>query len=499
MIYARKQTARWTVPYVKGVDRNQTTLFPESIDDYIASDNAVRVIDAYVEQLDMVKLNFNYAKAPGVGRPPYNPKALLKLYLYGYLNRTRSSRRLEHETKRNVEVIWLLEKQQPDFKTIADFRKNNKKALKEIFKDFNNLCKKWELYGKETVAIDGSKFKASNSKKNNYNKKKLERQKKYLDEKIDRYLKELDENDELEKADRKPSAEEIEKRIEELKNRKTRFEDLEKELETSGQNEISTSDPDARLMSNGKGGVEVSYNVQTTVDAKHKLICDFEVTNEPNDSGKLSQMALRTKEILEVDKIDALADKGYFDADCLKTCVENEIRPYVSKQKRANGTGNKNYFADRFRYVPENDHYICPAGVVLARGRARKDKNGELSGYDYGSAKTCKGCPVREHCTKSANGRRIHRHKEQDFLDSIALKSKEDYARYKQRQMIVEHPFGTIKRGWDAAYFLTRGIESVTTETALTYLAYNLRRAINILGVEELVQRLQESGKPVLV
>jgi len=486
------------MPYIKGVDRHQTTLFPESIEDYITSDNPVRVIDAYVEQLDMGALKFNFATAPSVGRPPYDPRIMLKLYLYGYLNRTRSSRRLEHEAKRNVELLWLLEKQAPDFKTIADFRKNNKIAIKEIFKDFVRLCKEWDLFGKETVAVDGTKFKASNSKKNNFSKKKLERHKKYIDEKIDRYLDELDKNDALEKEDRQPSTEELEKRIEELKRRKTRFEDLEKELETSGQSEISTVDPDARLMNNNNNNVDVAYNVQTSVDHKHKLICDFKVTNEPNDLGKLSPMALRAKEIFEVEKLDVLADKGYYETKCLKTCVENKIRPYVSKQKRGNRTGDKDFYADKFSYDKQKDVYICPAGEELKYARTRTTKKDGLVGYDYRNFKACQVCKEKARCSSSEKGRSIYRCKDQDFLDSLDLKSKEDFARYKQRQMIVEHPFGTIKRWWDGSYFLTRGLGNVSTETALTYTAYNFKRVVNILGVEEIVRRLQEREKSVL-
>lgn len=486
------------MPYVKGVDRNQTTLFPESIEDYIAEDNPVRVIDIYVEQLDMSALKFNFATPPSVGRPPYNPRIMLKLYLYGYLNRIRSSRRLEHEAKRNVELLWLLEKQAPDFKTIADFRKNNKKALKAIFKDFVQLCKQWDLFGKETVAIDGTKFKASNSKKNNYNKKKIERHKKYLDEKIERYFEELDECDELENEDRQPSAEEVKKRIEELKKRKTRFEELEKELEASGQTELSTVDPDARLMNNNNS-VDVAYNVQTTVDAKHKLICDFAVTTEPNDLGKLSPMALRAKEILEAEELDVLADKGYYETKCLKTCVENKIRPYVSKQKRPNRTGNEAYYAEHFHYDRAEDVYICPQGAALKKFRSRKNKESMIIGYDYRNKEACRGCLAKEFCTKSKQGRSIHRNIDQDFLDTIDLKSKEDLAKYRQRQMIVEHPFGTIKCWWDGGYFLTRGLGNVSTETAMTYTAYNLKRVINILGVKEMIRKLKERGKPVLV
>lgn len=480
------------MPYVKGVDRNQTTLFPESIDEYITSDNPVRVIDVYVEQLDMVVLKFSFAVPPGVGRPPYDPKVLLKLYLYGYLNRIRSSRRLEDESKRNVELIWLLEKQSPDFKTIADFRKNNKKALKAIYRDFTRLCKQWEMFGKETVAVDSTKFKASNSKKNNYSKKKIERHKKYIDEKIDRYLEELDENDELERLDRKPSEDEIKKRIEELKKRKHRFENLEQELEKSGQSEISTTDPDARLMSNNNHTVDVSYNVQTTVDARHKLIIDYRVVTQPNDLGCLSEMGLRAQEIMGVENLELLADKGYYRAECLRKCVENKIRPYVSKQVRSNRTGEKAFYADKFCYDQEKDVYTCPAGEELTKAVARKTKKEGIIGYDYRNYKACRACEDMARCTRSKKGRSIYRHKDQDFLDKIDLKSKEDFKKYKQRQMIVEHPFGTIKHIWDAGYYLTRGKESVSTETALIYLAYNLKRVINILGAEEMVRRLQQ-------
>lgn len=487
------------MPYVKGVDRKQITLFPESIEEYVAFDNPVRVIDAFVGQLDLVVLGFTFALCPKIGRPPYDPGVLLNLYLYGYLNRIRSSRRLEHEAKRNLELIWLLEKQSPDFKTIADFRKNNKKALKEIFRDFNRLCKKWDLFGKETVAIDGTKFKASNSKKNNYSQKKLERHKKYIDEQIDRYLGELDENDEIEQCDRKPATEEIKKRIEELKKRKKRYEGLEEELKLSGQNEISTTDPDSRLMSNNNNTVSLSYNVQTAVDGKHSLIVDFEVTAKPNDLGQLSGMALRAKKILEVENLEVLADKGYYLSGCLQTCVENNIRPYVSKQARSNKTGDEDFYIDKFHYVLEKDLYICPAGKELKYARTRSTKSGGVTGYDYRNYEACLVCVDKARCTQSKKGRSIYRSKDQDFLDRIDLKSKEDLKKYRKRQMIVEHPFGTIKHVWDAGYYLTRGKESVSTETALSYFAYNLKRAINILGAREIVKRLKEKGKPVLV
>lgn len=365
------------MPYIQGENRNQIILFPESIDDYINEDSTVRVIDEYVEQLDMKELGFKKTVYPTIGRPPYDPKDLLKLYLYGYLNRIRSSRRLEHEAVRNIEVIWLLKKLKPDFKTIADFRKDNKKALKKVFRDFTKLCDEWGLFGKELVAIDGTKFRACNSKKNNYSVKKLERHIKYLDEKIDKYIQELDKYDTIETCDRKPDAGEIKKRIQELRSRKDKYEGYKKQLKESGKNEISTTDPDARLMCNNNNNVDVSYNVQTTVDSKHKLIADYKVTQKPNDLGELDNMALRAKKLFGGKEFEALADKGYYKAE--------------------------------------------------------------------------------------------------------------------------EHPFGTIKRNWGAYYFLTKRKISVSTEIALSFLAYNLRRVMSILGNKEILRRLREKRKPVLV
>jgi len=314
--------------YIEGQDRNQIILFPESIDEYVSDNNAIRIIDEYIEQLDLEGLHFNRAATPSLGRPPYHPKDLLKLYIYGYFNRIRSSRRLEQEAIRNLEVIWLIRKLKPDFKTIADFRKDNKQALKKVFRDFTRLCDEWELFGKELVAIDGSKFRACNAKKNNYNQKKLARHLAYLDEKIEGYLKELDHHDRAESPDRKPDAKEIKERIQQLKDRREKYESYQRELKQSGGNEVSTTDPDARLMANSNNHVEVSYNVQTTVDAKHKLIADFKVTQKPNDLGELAHMALRAKKLFGNKAFEALADKGYYQAQDLKKCTKNGITVY---------------------------------------------------------------------------------------------------------------------------------------------------------------------------
>jgi transposase len=484
--------------YIKGEERTQSILFPESIDDYIGEDNSVRVIEEYVEQLDMKQLDFLRASCSSTGRPPYNPKDLLKLYLYGYLNRVRSSRRLEHEAARNIEVIWLLKKLKPDFKTIADFRKGNKKALKKVFREFSKLCDQWELFGKELVAIDGSKFRACNSKRNNYSMKKLDRNIKYIDEKIANYMQELDDGDLVETCDRKPSAQEIEKRVQELKNRKKKYETYQKQLDTSEKNEISTTDPDARLMCNNNNNVDVSYNVQTTVDAKHKLIADFKVTQKPNDLGELDNMALRAKKLFGGKDFEALADKGYYKAGDLKKCVENGITPYVTKQIYSNGTGDKDFYTDKFQYDKEKRIYICPAGKELYYYRNRTQKDKGIVGLEYRNYEACKNCECKIRCTKSKKGRTVCRHIDQDFLDTIDLATDLNMEKYKQRQMIVEHPFGTIKRSWGAYYFLTKRKASVSAEISLSFLAYNLKRVTNILGIKEIIRRLQERRQPAL-
>lgn len=484
--------------YIEGQDRNQIILFPESIDDYINDDSPVRVIDEYVKQLDIGGLGFNKATCPIKGRPPYDPKDMLKLYIYGYLNRIRTSRRLEHEAARNIEVIWLLKKLKPDFKTIADFRKDNKKAIKSVFRDLTRLCDEWDLFGKELVAIDGSKFRACNSKRNNFSAKKLERHIKYIDEKIDRYMQELDEGDVTEATDRKPDASEIKERIQQLRNRREKYKAYKKQLEKSGKNEISTTDPDARLMCNNNNNVDVSYNVQTTVDSKHKLIADFKVSQKPNDLGELDNMALRAKKLFGGKEFEALADKGYYKAEDLKKCVENGITPYVTKQIYSNGTGDKDFYTDKFKYDKEKKAYICPAGKELYYYRDRK-KDGQVIGHEYRNYEACKDCEFKDRCTKSKKGRTICRHVDQDFLDTIDLQTELNMDKYKLRQMIVEHPFGTIKRSWGAYYFLTKRKISVTAEISLSFLVYNLKRVMSILGNEEILRRLREKRKPVLV
>ena len=483
--------------YIEGEDRNQIILFPESIDEYVSDNNSIRIIDEYIKQLNLESLHFKRATTPLMGRPPYHPKDMLKLYLYGYLNRIRSSRRLEQEAIRNLEVIWLIRKLKPDFKTIADFRKDNKQALKKVFRDFTKLCDEWELFGKELIAIDGSKFRACNSKKNNYNTKKLERHLKYLDEKIEGYLKELDDHDQIESPDRQPDAREITERIQQLKDRKEKYQQYRRKLKQSGENEISTTDPDSRLMVNNNH-VEVSYNVQTTVDAKHKLIADFKVTQKPNDLGQLAPMALRARRLFGNKTFEVLADKGYYQAKDLEKCSKKGITLYVTKQTHANTTKDQAFYSDQFKYDKSKNVYLCPAGKELHYHRIRK-KDGKIIGYEYRNDEACKDCKFKARCTRAQKGRSIFRHVKQDLLDRIDTQTKRNFKKYKLRQMIVEHPFGTIKRGWGAYYFLTRRKVSVSAEISLSFLAYNLKRVINILGTEEILRRLRQRRDVVLV
>lgn len=486
------------VAFITGENRNQIILFPECMDDYIDDNNITRVIDEYVEQLDMKELGFSRATPAEVGRPPYNDKDLAKLYIYGYLNRLRSSRKLELEAIRNIEVIWLLRKLRPDDKTISDFRKNNLKALKNLFRDFNKLCAEWGLFGKKTVAIDGSKFRASNSKRNNFNEKKLDRHINYIDEKIDTYLAELDNNDVVEASERRLSNEELKIRIKQLKERKGKYEGMKKTIENGSCKEISTVDPDARMMVSNNNGIDVSFNVQTTVDAENKLVADFKVTNQANDIGELDNMALRAKKLFDVEKLEVLADKGYYKAEDLKKIAAKGIDAYVPKQTYSNGTGDEDFYSDKFTYDGNKNVYICPNNQELFFSRVRKSEKEGIRGHEYKNVKACKNCEFMSRCTKSKTGRSIFRHKDQNFLDTFNLKFELNIKKYRERQMIVEHPYGTIKRCWGFGYFLLRGKAKTTCEMALTFLAYNMKRAINILGNAEILRRLRERTKMAL-
>jgi len=487
--------------FINGEDREQTIMFPERIDEYVDEEASVRVIDAYVDSLDLAALGFIRFNHKETGRPPYDPKDILKLYLYGYINRIRSSRRLEAESKRNLEVIWLLRKLSPDHKTIAEFRKQNSSALKNVFKDFVKLCVKLDLYGKELAGIDGCKFKAVNSKERNFTKDKLKDRLERMNKKIDEYIAELDENDKGENAvEREKSAEEIKKIIKKLKERKTLYQGYAEELEKTGETQKSLTDPESRLMlSNGK--MDVCYNVQTAVDAKNKLIVEYEVTNNTNDMNQLTPMIGKVQNILETKKIAVAADNGYasitdiasairLGADLHVAGTDYYICVPVKKEEQTKISPHAN---GRCVYIKERNIAICPMGQTLYPAFYKKSR-GEVV---FCNSQACKICKHR--CT---SGTRAFRYQfvmdESDFktdYDDKKLYVKQIHIKpekniYAQRKSICEHPFGTVKQSMDGRYCLTKGKRKITGEFALIYLAYNLKRAINILGTKKLIEAM---------
>jgi len=480
--------------YIQGIERNQAFLFPGTIDELISEDDPVRVIDVFVNTFDMQELGFTKSRLANTGRSPYHPKDILKLYIYGYFNKIRSSRNLARECKRNIEVIWLLKSIKPKYKTIADFRKDHPEQLRKVFRQFVSLCQSWGLYGKELIAIDSSGFRAVNSKKNNYNQKKIDRHLAYIEEKMEEYLKELDKNDSEEKDEVKMSKEEIRQRIETLKKRKAKYTEIEKQLKESGSEQVSTTDSDSRLLVKNGQPAEVGYNTQVSVDEKNKLIAEYKTTNQ-NDRKQLHDMATRTKEVFKVDSLNALADKGYHNAEELHKCQQEDIITYVGVPQYRNDSPlpAAGYHTEDFSYNREEDCYICPQEVkLLTNGKFHKKpcRNGNFTLVKQYHTKACKSCKVKHFCTNAKNGRVIERSQYQEAVDANTRRIKMEKEKYLQRQMIAEHPFGTIKRTWGYNHVLVKRLERVDGEFGLVFLCYNLKRVINIFGINELINRL---------
>jgi len=475
--------------HMQGSDREQLTLFPEALDDYIAEDNPVRFLDAFVDTLNLALMGFGHAVLQETGRPPYHPADLLKLYVYGYLNRNRSSRQLEKEAGRNLELMWLLKRLTPDFKTIADFRRDNRQAVRQVCRQFTFFCRQLDLFGGEIIAIDGSKFKAQNSKGRNFTHKKLKRQIKELEKKIDEYLEELDQADEQEKDVPKPSAHELREKIEAMKRRRARLGAIQDELKESDQTQISLTDPDSRSMPVGGGeATVVGYNVQLSVDSKHKLIVDHEVTTDVTDLGLLSHMAERAKRALGVAEMDVIADKGYYDGQEVKVCVEEGITPYIPK---ANTSANRKrglFTKEDFRYDPDQDCYWCPADQSLTFRFQTTEQEREIRYYSNPAA--CRECGLKPQCTRNKRGRRITRWVDEHLLEAMQARVQAEPEKVGLRKQLAEHPFGTIKHSWNQGYFLMRGLEKVRAEMALTVMAYDLKRVIRILGVPRMIEAL---------
>lgn len=468
--------------YIEGVGREQQILFPESLDEYVTAENPVRVIDLFVSMLDMAELGFVRSAPAQTGRPGYDPRHLLRLYIYGYVNRVRSSRRLEAEAERNVEVMWLLGKLRPDFKTIADFRRDHVKALKQVYRHFTEFCRQAGLLGGERVAVDGSKFQASNARGKNQTQSGLKKALEEMEKRIARYLRELDEVDAEE-------AQQGEMKLQKVKARKEELEALLKKMQESGQTQRSQTDPESRRMPVRGGGTGICYNVQIAVDEKHHLIVSYAATNEANDLNQLSTVAVAAKEALGVEALEVVADKGYYDGAEIAACVAAGITPAVPATQSSKNGAKELFTPEHFHYDAGRDAYSCPAGQTLVLLRQERH-DGRLMGI-YANRQACKGCPLAGRCHENREGRYIRRPPEAPLLEQMRERLMQHPELMRVRKKIAEHPFGTMKRAMDQGYFLLRGLQKVSGEFALSALAYNLKRALSVLGAARLMEALR--------
>jgi transposase len=474
--------------YIEGQHRTQSTLFPERLDDWIDEDNPVRAVDVFVDALDLKDLGFDRAAPAETGRPGYHPGTLLKIYIYGYLNRIQSSRRLEREAQRNLELIWLTRRLMPDFKTIADFRRDNGKAIRQTCKEFVLLCQRLGLFEEGAVAIDGSKFKAVNNRDKNFTERKLQARMQQLDEAVQRYLTELD------RADRDSSlvlparVERLKHKLETIDAQLGKLKQIKQLLKQAPDGQVSLTDPDARSMAtSGRGTGIVGYNVQTAVDLKHHLILAHDVTNVGHDRTQLARMAARTKEVINEPSITVLADRGYFNSEEILATEQAGIVPLVPKPQTSNNKAQGLYDKRDFVYVDDDDEYRCPAGQRAIYRLTRVENGLTLRRY-WSSA--CPSCLQKSKCTTGKN-RRISRWEHEAVLERMQsrLDQRPDAAR--ERRQTVEHPFGTLKAWMGAAHFLTKTLPKVRTEMSLHVLAYNMKRMIALFGTAALVDAMR--------
>ncbi len=473
--------------FIEGENRFQSTLFPESLEDYIAEDNSIRVVDAFVNKLDLKQLGFDRAEPSATGRPGYQPSMMLKIYVYGYLNRIQSSRRLERESHRNVELIWLTGRLMPDFKTIADFRKDNRQAIRRVCVEFVGLCRELKLFSATLVAIDGSKFKAVNSRDKNFTRNSIKRRLKKTQANIDRYLAKLDAVDKEEPEIREVTAAELKQKIASMEAKMEELQGYEAEVEAHADKQVSLTDPDCRSMKKAGGGSSVGYNVQTAVDSKHHLIAAHEVTNATSDRSQLSSMADQAKTALKAEALMVIADPGYYEGQEIVDCYDADITALVPKVDTSGSKAKGRYSKADFRYDAKANEYICPAGERLTY-RFDSEEKGKIL-HVYWTTR-CSECPLKADCT-TGKVRRIKRWEKEHILEAADALLKESPDAMRQRKQIVEHPYGTIKDWMGSTHFLMKGLPNVQAEMSLHVLAYNLRRAINILGVPRIMQQLQ--------
>ena len=473
--------------FVVGDDRSQSTLFPERLDDYLGDDNPVRAIDVFVDELDLAKLGFGGVEPAATGRPAYHPATLLKIYVYGYLNRVQSSRRLERECQRNIELVWLTGRLMPDFKTVADFRKDNGEAIRKVCREFVVLCRRLELFSEGSVAIDGSKFKAVNARDRNFTQAKMQRRLEQIDESIARYLSQLDSADRQGPTVPEAKITRLNEKIATLRQEIQRLNALNAQMMQTEDKQISLTDPDARSMAtSGRGSGIVGYNVQVAVDTKHHLIVTHEVTNVGTDRSQLAHVAKETKVMLELENLDVVADRGYFNSEEILACEKAGITVTLPKPMTSNSKAEGRFGKQDFRYVAEEDIYICPAGERLAYHYTTEENGLVLRRY---WTNACQSCAIKHTCT-TAKERRITRGEHEHILEAVQRRLDEHPEKMRQRRETVEHPFGTIKSWMGSTHFQMKTLKHVGTEMALHVLAYNMKRVMKILGVGGLMEAI---------
>lgn len=473
--------------FIQGESRTQSTLLPELLDEYVSEENPVRIIDFFVDDLKLARMGFKTTPAD-TGRPAYHPSTMLKLFIYGYLNRVQSSRRLEREAGRNVELMWLLGRLAPDFKTIADFRKDNSKALQSVCREFVLLCRKMNLFTEAFVAIDGSKFKAVNNRNRNFSHAKIKLRLKQIDESIHRYLLDIASADRQETNAAKSKAERLESKIEKLKQEIAQLNQLATDLEAAPGGQISLTDPDSRAMAtSGRRTGIVGYNVQTAVDTEHHLIVAHEVTNVGHDRAQLANMAEQAREALALDEISAIADKGYYSGEEIRACEESGITTYIPKTRTSGNQAKGRFGKQDFIYKPEDDEYECPAGERQIYRYTREESGKQIRRY-WTSA--CYGCHLKPQCT-TGQYRRVSRWEHEAVLDTVEARMDENPLMMRVRKSTVEHPFGTLKCWMGATHFQMKTLERVSGEMSLHVLAYNLKRVMQIMGVLPLMEAMR--------
>ena len=475
--------------FVEGTDRGQTTLFPECLEDWICEDNSVRVIEVFVDRLDLAELEFGGVAPEATGRPAYHPSVLLKLYIYGYLNRVQSSRRLEREAGRNVELMWLMGRLVPDHKTIADFRKDNGAAIRKVCTQFVALCRAIGLLRAASVAIDGSKFKAVNNRDKNFTRAKMERRLAQIEESVARYLSQLDTADLQEPSETLAiKTTHLKEKLAKLATEVERLKALEKQMLALPDQQISLTDPDSRSMAtSGRGSGVVGYNVQVAVDTEHHLIVAHEVTNVGTDVAQLAKVASQAKEALGAEHLDAVADRGYFNSPQILACEQANITVTLPKPMTSGAKANGRFGKQDFVYLPAEDAYRCPAGEKLTYHYTNEEAGKILRRY---WTNACTSCPLKSKCTTGPQ-RRISRWEHEHVLEAVQQRLDANPQAMGMRRETVEHPFGTLKMRMGATHFLMKRLPNVSTEMALHVLAYNLTRVMNIIGVQALVAAIR--------